>query len=147
MSRIVIVLHPNPSYIEFIMNDRMFNQEQYQFSRKEEPNGPEATMLRVLNTYTNGVVKVEPGRNAMRVEIQDGFLLSEVVPEILIAIKAFVGEKDYQPEIFVDERRFVEQPVYSESENNWGDSRLITPGVKAKPGEVDIGVPYGVWRR
>lgn len=144
-SRIVVLLHPNTKYIEFIMNDRMFNKEEYQFSRKAEAMGPEKTLLRVLNSCTNGVVKAEPGRNAMRVEIQDGFFLYEVVPEILIAIKEFVGEKDYNPEIFVDDRRYIVEPEYAESD--WEIGCQISPGVKAKPGEVDIGVLYTVWSR
>ncbi|MNK14386.1 hypothetical protein D3C87_325050 [compost metagenome] len=144
-SRIVVILHPNTSRIDFTINDRMFNREKYCFNREVEAVGPEAAMLDVLNTCTNGIVKAEASRNSMSLEIEDGFYLSEVVPPVITAIKEFVGEKDYTPIVYVDDRRWKKEPVTVDSGDDWMPERVIEQGSKYSPGEANIGVQYVPW--
>lgn len=145
MSRIVITLHPNTDHLEMVLNDRMFNTERYSFSREKEAVGAEKVLLNVLNNCVVGIVKAETTKNTLKMEIQEGMLLSELIPPTLTAIKEFVGEKGYDPEIFVNDKRYIEQPEYAVSSDEYDHGRQISPGKKAKPGSVDIGVPYMIW--
>lgn len=144
-SRIVVILHPNSSRICVTMNDRMFNTEKYAFSREQEAGGREAVMLEVLNKYTNGIVKAETSRNRMSLEVENGFYLSEIIPPVITAIKEFVGDWDYEPVIYVDERRWKKEPV-TEGGDEWGfGERTIERGIHYAPGEANIGLAYVPW--
>lgn len=140
-SRITVILHPNPTCIDVVLNDRMFNQEQYGFSRKKQAEGAEAAMLDVLNRFTIGIRKAETSKNTLKLEISDGMLPNEIVPAVITAITRFVDEADYSPVIFCDDRRRRVWPV--ESGDEW--SSRSTGGVRYNSGEVDLGVEYTPW--
>jgi len=144
MSRIVITLHPNTSFMQFVLNDRMFNHEKYCHSRSNDPVGAEEKLLKVLNYYTVGVVSAEASKNKLRVEIERGMMLDEIIPPVITAIKEFVGEKDYEPEIFLEDDRWEVEPVVAEGIDPW-DVRTVEEGRKMAPGRALIGVTYTPW--
>jgi hypothetical protein len=139
--RLTIILHPNTSRIDVTRNDRVFNYEQYSFSRKAEPVGAEKALLDILNTHIIGIDAAKASKNTLQLEICDGMLLSEFIPQVITAVKHFGGEAEpYNPEIFVENRRYSVDPIYDHE-----DGYTISEGVRERAGTVDIGVPYKVF--
>jgi len=138
--RITIVLHPNTSFVELVTNDRRFNDEQYAFSRKAPPAGDEAVLLDGIDRVI-GIDKVEASKNTLRLEISDGMRLHEFIPAVVGHVKGW-GGKDYEPEIFCDDRRWTREPVYGSNEF----AGPIDAGVKVLAGTANLGIEYKVWR-
>lgn len=144
-SRVVIVLHPNVSRIDITLNDRLFNTEKYRFSRKEEPQGPEKTLLDSIENII-GVEKAEASKNTLSLELSDGLRLREFLPQVMVSLyhwgravnEQHAEQTPYNPEIYVEDRRWKEAPVVDE----W---RTIKAGVCMEPGEANIGLPYTPW--
>ena len=140
--RLTIVLHPNPSRIDVALNDRMFNAERYSFSRKQEPVGAERALLDYCETYIVGVGSAKAGKNTLQLEIDDGVLLREFLPQVVTAVKRWGSEVEpYEPEIYVDNRRYSVDPSYD------ADGWTTSEGVREQPGRADIGLAYKVWRQ
>lgn len=135
-SRITIVLHPNTRYITLTLNDIMFNKEQYSFIRKRQPVGAEKDMLEVLNECTIGISKAETCKNQLKLELTEGMFPSEIIPAVIVAVKHFVNDPEYDPIIFCDDQRWKVWPT--ESEDGW----TSRGGVKVAPGSVKLGVQY-----
>lgn len=138
--RLTIILHPNTSRIDIVLNDRKFNNERYYHSRKNEAVGYEKVLLDYCNLYVNGIKNASTGKNVMHLEICDGMLLKEIIPEIIVAIKHWGSSVEpYNPEIYLENRRYEVAPEYHE------DGYPIHPGVREHATKPDIGVPYKVW--
>jgi hypothetical protein len=140
-TRLTVVLHPNPSRIDIALNDRFFNTERYSFSRKQEPHGAEKDLLDYLQTYIVGVGDAKAAKNVLQLEIEDGVLLREFMPQVITAVKRWGSVVEpYEPEVFVDNRRYDIDPTYDSE--GWTTS----DGVRQRPGKADIGLAYKVWQ-
>lgn len=136
--RLTIILHPNPTYASVMLNDRVFNNEKYPHSRSEDSvDVKEAALLDSVNNVI-GVQETKAGKNEMRIQIADGMLLSEIFPYVIGAVREW---GNYDPEIFVENRRHKVVPVYDE----YGD--VIKDGVRERQGAVNIGVPYKIFNQ
>lgn len=141
--RLTVVLHPNPSRIDIALSDRLFNTEKYSFSRKKEPVGAERDLLDYCETYVIGVSSANASKNTLQLEIDDGVLLREFIPQVITAIRRWGSAVEpYSPDIYVDNRRYEVEPTYSE--DGWATTRK---GIVERPGSADIGLPYKVWKR
>jgi hypothetical protein len=139
-SRLTIILHPNPSRVDIVLNDRLFNTEKYSFSRKNEAVGREKELLDYCETCIVGVDRATANKNTLKLEISDGVLLKEFLPQVIVAIKRWGSSVErYEPEIFVDNRRWEESPVYN------SDGWIIRKGIQQSPGQINIGFPYKIW--
>lgn len=138
-SRITVILHPNTSRVSIVLNDRVFNKERYSFSRKAEPIGPEKIMLDVLNDCIIGIINAEAAKNELSLEISECTYPSDYIPQVILAVKNYVGESDYSPVIYCDDRRYTKEPEYNSE--GW----TVTPGITEKKGSVNLGIPYVVW--
>lgn len=138
--RLLVVLHPNTSYITLVLSDRKFNNEQYTTSRVSAPVGPELEMLTYIKTHIVGIDDARAGRNQLKLELDYGALLREFLPKVITAVKQFCLKSDpsYSPTIFCQDDRYQ---VLPRQIDEWTE----TSGVKFRPGAVDIGVPYKVW--
>lgn len=140
--RLTVILHPNPSRIDIALNDRMFNTERYSFSRKQEPAGAEKELLDYCETYVVGVDRAKASKNTLQLEVADGVLLREFIPQVVTAVKRWGSEVEpYAPEIHLDNRRYAVDPTYDE------DGWTTSEGVRERPGLADIGLPYKVWEQ
>jgi hypothetical protein len=140
--RLTIVLHPNPSRIDIALNDRLFNTERYSFSRKNKPIGAEKALLDYCQTYIVGIGDAKASKNTLQLEIEDGVLLREFIPQVVTAVLRWGGEVEpYTPEIYVDNRRYEVAPTYD------AEGTPTSDGVHEQPGQADIGLPYKVWRQ
>lgn len=139
--RILVVLHPNPDFITIALNDRRFNNERYGFSRKKAAEGDEANLLWYIELNIVGVSKVETQRNEMRLELSEGTLPHEVVPQVVTAIREWARkiELDYNPTVYADDRRYGVSPKYDE--NGW----TVVEGIRYPRGQLYLGIPYIVW--
>lgn len=144
-SRMTIVLHPNTTRIDIVLNDRMFNTEKYYHSRKREPIGPEKEMLDMLEEHIIGIESARAGKNTVHLEISDGMRLREFMPQVITAVKQWgmAFEPGYQPEVWLENRRWEREPVYCSSDE-WSMGPEV-PGVRQRPDAPDIGVPYQIW--
>jgi len=138
--RLTVVLHPNASRIDVALNDRMFNTERYSFSRRREPRGAERALLDYCETYVVGIGGAKASKNVLQLEIEDGVLLREFIPQVITAVKRWGSEVEpYNPEVCVDNRRWETEPVYD-------DMSCIASGVQQRPDQADIGMPYSIFR-
>jgi len=129
---IKLVLHPNTERADVLFPVKI-NEERYSFNRKTEPKGKEKTLLRRLSTIV-GVYKAEIAGERIDFELQPMFQPSEWFPAVLAACKKFFP-RDETFEIMVDDRRWLEDPVYSE--DGWD---TISDGVRVPKGSVDLGI-------
>lgn len=139
MSRITIILHPNTSRVDVVLNDRMFNKERYSHSRDREAAGAEKVLLDVLNDCTVGVERASASKNTLSLDIADGMLHAEYMPAVIRAVQKFVGESDYKPVIACEDRRYSVAPEYRS--DGWTEK----PGIRVAAGKVDIGLEYQAW--
>jgi hypothetical protein len=138
--RLTVVLHPNTSRIDIALNDRLFNTEKYSFSRKNEPTGRERELLDYCETYIVGIGSATASKNVLQLEIEDGVLLREFIPQVITACKRWGSAVEpYNPVVCVDNRRFEIEPVYGE------DDSLVQPGRRQLAHQADIGLPYSAW--
>lgn len=138
--RITIILHPNTSRIDVTLNDRLFNHEQYSFSRKADPVGAEKVLLDHLNENVVGIEGAKASKNTLQLEVADGMLLREFIPQVITAVKVFGSEiEQYDPVIAVENRRYDVDPVYDE------DGYTVSNGLREAPTAPNIGVPYDVF--
>lgn len=137
-SRITIILHPNESRIDVVLNDTRFNNERYYFSREAEPVGEELAMLEALENII-GIEKAETSKNTLSLEISAGMLESEFMPQVIRAVKKFgvvCNGEDYEPRLIVDNRRYAVCP--ESNDEGW----TTVQGVRQLPNAVNIGLPY-----
>lgn len=141
--RLTIILHPNPTRIDISLNDRLFNKEKYNFSRKHEPIGAEKVMLDLLEEEVVGIQSAKTCKNVLALEVHDGMRLKEFIPQVVTAVKAWAESVEpYNPIIYLDNRRWEVEPVYANEEDWFPKSQ----GIRQKPGAVDIGMPYEIWQ-
>jgi hypothetical protein len=139
--RLVIILHPNTSCIDIALNDRLFNREKYTHSRDTEPVGAEKELLDTLQGEIIGVSRAQAGKNTLRLDLDDGVLLREFMPQVVDAVIRWgSASAPYAPEIYVENRRYEEDPEY----DRFGDQ--IRRGIRQEPQQADIGLPYKVWK-
>jgi hypothetical protein len=139
--RLTIILHPNPSRIDIAVNDRMFNTEKYSFSRKKAPVGAEQQLLEYCETYIVGIRDAKAAKNILQLDITDGVVLKEFLPQVITAVLQWGSTSEpYSPQICVDNRRWKISPVYDKD-----GMRTISHGVRERPDQPDIGIPYGIW--
>jgi len=134
-SRLLIVLHPNESRIDIMLSDKRFNDEEYAFSRKKEPTGNEERMLKRLKKLL-GIQKAETARQELSLELFDGTLYDEFIPQVVEIIHEFTGP-DFGQVVYLDDRR---RDGTAYSEEGW----LTNPGVP-KPAP-NLGVEYKIWK-
>jgi hypothetical protein len=136
--RLTVVLHPDPSRIDIALNDRMFNTERYSFSRKRDPQAEEKALLDYCETYIVGIGGAKASKNVLQLEIEDGVLLREFIPQVITAIKRWGSAVEpYNPDIYVDNRRWAKEPVYGGDD----DTEILSRGRKQRPDEAVIGLP------
>lgn len=135
-SRLTVTLHPNPRCVTITSNDMLFNKERYSFSRNKQPVGAEKQMLDVLNECTIGISKAETCKNQLKLELTEGMFPSEIIPAVIVAVKHFASDPEYDPLIFCDDQRWKVWPT--ESQDGWHSFG----GVKFPPGSANIGVQY-----
>lgn len=139
--RILVVLHPNTDYITLALNDRRFNNERYGFHRDRKAEGDEANLLWYIELNVVGVSKVETQRNEMRLELSEGTLPHEVVPQVVTAVLEWARkiESDYNPTVYADDRRWKIDPKYD------SDGWTEVEGIRYPRGQLYLGIPYIVW--
>jgi hypothetical protein len=139
--RLTIILHPNPSCVDIVVNDRMFNKERYSFSRKEEPVGAEKILLDYCQEHIIGIHTAEANKSTLKLKLEDGILLREFIPQLVTAVKRWGSEVEpYNPMICVVNRRWKVEAVYDDDM-----MRTNNPGVRELPNDADLGIPYTTW--
>ena len=135
-SRITVILHPNPLCVTIVVNDMMFNKERYINTRKTPPIGPEKQLLDVLNECTIGINHAMARKNKLKLELVEGMFPAEVIPAVIVAVKHFASDPEYDPLIFCDDQRWKIWPTES------SDGVYIRMGEKFPAGSANIGVQY-----
>jgi hypothetical protein len=137
-SRIVIIAHPNISRMTFVLNDRKFNNERHIHSREKDAEGAEEFLLNAI-TYLFGVDGARVAKNELQLDLGEGMLLNEFMPQVIQEIKTWaqINDPDYDPVIYVENRRWAVPP----------EEREYTSigGVKEAPNALNIGIPYRIW--
>jgi hypothetical protein len=137
--RLTVVLHPNESRIDIVLNDRMFNRERYTHTREQVPEGAEKQLLDSCD-FIVGIESAKASKNTLALEISDGMYLSEFIPRVIDAIKQWGSATEpYEPAIYVDNRRWAVEPTY---DSEYGQTSC---GLRQSPTEPAIGLPYAVW--
>ena len=133
-SRIVVILHPNTERAEIVTNDVVFNRERYCFSRDKEADGYELEMIQDLEMVV-GIDRAQPQKNKISLEIAPCMKPDEYIPDVIAAVRAYVYRfnPEYAPDIYLDNRRYTVDPVYSE--DGWNETKGVRQGM------IDVGVP------
>ena len=133
-SRIVVILHPNTERAEIVTNDIVFNREKYCFTRDKEPDGYELEMIQDLEMVI-GIDRAQPNKNKISLEISPCMKPDEYIPDVINAVRAYAYRFNlkYEPQIYLDNRRYTVDPEFSE--DGWNEK----PGIRQ--GMIDIGVP------
>lgn len=129
---IKLVLHPNTERADVLFPVKI-NKEQYAFNRKQKPKGKEEILLNRLSAVV-GIYKAEIAGERINLELQPMFQPLEWFPAALAACKKFFPRGEAF-EVMVDDRRWLEEPVYGKED--WDP---IANGVRIPAGSVDLGV-------
>jgi len=134
-SRLLIILHPNESRVDIMLSDKKFNDEQYTFSRKKPATGHEERLLKRLKNVL-GIQKAETGGQELSLELVDGTLYDEFVPQVIDIVHEFTGP-DFGQVVYLDDRR---RDGTTYNDEGW----TTNPGVP-KP-TPNLGVEYKIWK-